>query len=263
MFNFNLQFTIDNDWLSYCQMLKKKFPVYLEKFNESADVNPYFFIKELHEILPDDAMIVLGNSSIAGHVLQMGIVGERQRIINNMNCGSMGYDLPAAIGAARGNMSVITLITGDGSIMMNLQELMTIKHYRLPIKIFVCNNGGYRAIVRTQQNMFNGRFTGCTSMTGVEMPDFSKVANAFSMPYFKISVHQEVSDTLRKVYAAAGPVICEVMQDKEQTIEPRVMSRKLDDGSIISPVIDDLFPFLERDKYANMQYPGNAKVNIQ
>lgn len=253
----------NHDWLKYCNMLKEKFPVYLDKFDESTDVNPYFFIKKLHEILRDDSIIVLGNSSIAGHVLQMGIVGEKQRIINNMNCGSMGYDLPAAIGAARGNSAGITLITGDGSIMMNLQELMTIKHYHLPIKIFICNNGGYRAIVRTQKNMFSGRFTGCTPMTGVEMPDFSKIANAFTIPYFKIINHQEVSDTLRKVYASEGAVICEVMQDKEQTIEPRVMSRKLDDGSIISPVIDDLFPFLEREEYATMQYPVNDKVNIK
>ena len=95
------------------------------------------------------------------------------------------------------------------------------------------------------------------------LQDFSKIANAFTIPYFKITNHQEVSDTLRKVYASEGAVICEVMQDKEQTIEPRVMSRKLDDGSIISPVIDDLFPFLEREEYATMQYPVNDKVNIK
>lgn len=242
------------DWLNYCNMLRNKFPVYLDKFNNSSNVNPYYFIKILYKILPDDSVIVLGNSSIAGHVLQMGIQKEKQRVINNMNCGSMGYDLPAAIGAAKALKREVTLITGDGSIMMNLQELMTIKHYNLPIKIFVCNNGGYRAIVRTQQNMFNGRFTGCTPDTGVEIPDFEKIAYAFGLPYAKIKNHDELANDLKDVYSINGAVICEIYQDKDQAIEPRVMSRKLEDGTLVSPVIDDLYPFLDKETYEAMKY---------
>lgn len=242
------------DWLNYCDMLRNKFPVYLDKFNNSSNVNPYYFIKNLYKILPDDSVIVLGNSSIAGHVLQMGIQKEQQRVINNMNCGSMGYDLPAAIGAAKALKREVTLITGDGSIMMNLQELMTIKHYNLPIKIFVCNNGGYRAIVRTQQNMFNGRFTGCTPDTGVEIPDFEKIAYAFGLPYAKIKNHDELANGLKDVYSINGAVICEIYQDKDQAIEPRVMSRKLEDGTLVSPVIDDLYPFLDKETYEAMKY---------
>ena len=249
-----VQPNVNEKWIEYCNMLRKKFPVYLEKFNYSKTVNPYYFIKKLQEILPDDGIIVLGNSSIAGHVLQMGIVSENQRIINNMNCGSMGYDLPAAVGAARALNRDITLITGDGSIMMNIQELMTIKHYQLPVKIFICNNGGYRAIVRTQQNMFQGRYTGCTAKTGVEMPDFSKIAYAFGLKHVKISTHQEVKDTLELVYKTPGPIICEWLQDVDQAIEPRVMSRKLEDGTLVSPVIDDLFPFLDKETYEAVQF---------
>ena len=242
------------DWLNYCNMLRNKFPVYLDKFNNSSNVSPYYFIKNLYKILPDDSVIVLGNSSIAGHVLQMGIQKEKQRVINNMNCGSMGYDLPAAIGAAKALKREVTLITGDGSIMMNLQELMTIKHYNLPIKIFVCNNGGYRAIVRTQQNMFNGRFTGCTPDAGVEIPDFEKIAYAFGLPYAKIKNHDELANGLKDVYSINGAVICEIYQDKDQAIEPRVMSRKLEDGTLVSPVIDDLYPFLDKETYEAMKY---------
>ena len=242
------------EWLNYCNILKRKFPVYLDKFNHSERVNPYYFTKNLYSVLQDDAVIVLGNSSIAGHVLQMGIQKAAQRVINNMNCGSMGYDLPAAIGAAQSLNKEITLITGDGSIMMNLQELMTAKHYDLPIKVFIFSNGGYRAIVRTQQNMFQGRFTGCTKQTGVEMPDFSKIAYAFDIPYFKISCHENLNSKLEEVYAVNGLVICEVLQDYDQAIEPRVMSRKLDDGTLVSPVIDDLFPFLDRNDYESMQF---------
>lgn len=250
----NFDISMDNNWIEYCNMLRNKFPIFLEKFNTSTNVNPYYFVKKLYDVLPKDSSIVLGNSSIAGHVLQMGIIHDEQRVINNMNCGSMGYDLPAAIGAAQSVDKMITLITGDGSIMMNLQELMTVKHYNLPIKIFICNNGGYRAIVRTQQNMFSGRFTGCTADTGVEIPDFEKVAAAFELPYCRITDHAEVEDGLRTVYSTTGPIICEIYQDKDQAIEPRVMSRKLDDGTIVSPVIDDLFPFLDREEYENMKY---------
>ena len=242
------------EWLNYCNVLKSRFPVYLDKFNHSERVNPYYFTKNLYSVLQDDAVIVLGNSSIAGHVLQMGIQKNAQRVINNMNCGSMGYDLPAAIGAAQSLNQEITLITGDGSIMMNLQELMTAKHYDLPIKVFIFSNGGYRAIVRTQQNMFQGRFTGCTKQTGVEMPDFSKIAYAFGIPYLKISCHEDLKSKLEEVYAVNGLVICEVLQDYDQAIEPRVMSRKLDDGTLVSPVIDDLFPFLDRNDYEAMQF---------
>lgn len=243
-------------WIDYCNGLRERFPVYLDKFNDSPQVNPYFFVRRLQETLDDDAVIVLGNSSIAGHVLQMGIVKPQQRIINNMNCGSMGYDLPAGIGAARALGREVTLITGDGSIMLNLQELMTIKHYEVPVKIFICSNGGYRAIVRTQQNMFQGRFTGCTRETGVEIPDFSKVAAAFDIPYFRIENHEQLQEGVRKVYETKGVVICEVLQDWDQMIEPRIMSRKLEDGTLVSPVIDDLYPFLDRAEYQAMRFPG-------
>ncbi len=242
-------------WIAYCDTLKQKFPVYLEKFDKSAMVNPYYFFKILQQQLSDDSIVVLGNSSIAGHVLQLGIQKPQQRIINNMNCGSMGYDLPAAIGAAVGVKKPITLVTGDGSIMLNIQELVTVQHYQIPLKIFICSNGGYRGIVRSQQNMFEGRYTGCTDDTGVAMPSFKKIAEAFDLPYFLVENHAQLEDTLQKVYQLGGACICEVMQDLDQVIEPRSSSRRLEDGSIVSPVIDDLFPFLEREIYEKMRFP--------
>jgi acetolactate synthase-1/2/3 large subunit len=247
----------NSEWLKYCDMLKEKFPVYLDRFNESKAVNPYFFIKNLREVIGEDGVIVLGNSSIAGHILQIGIKYPEQRIINNMNCGSMGYDLPAAIGAGRSNSNkarTTTLVTGDGSIMLNLQELQTLKHYNIPLKIFICSNGGYRAIVRTQQNMFEGRFVGCSAETGVSIPDFEKIANAFDIPFVRIKNHSELKDGLEKVYSQDGYVICELFQDTEQLIEPRVMSKKLPDGRLVSAVIDDMFPFLSQEVYDSLQF---------
>ena len=241
-------------WLDYCRMLRNRFPVYQDHFSQSDSVNPYYFMRRLQEQMPRDAVIVLGNSSIAGHVLQMGVFQEEQRIINNMNCGSMGYDLPAAIGAAQGLGRDVLLITGDGSIMLNLQEFATMHHYRLPVKAFICNNGGYRGIVRSQGNMFSGRFTGCTSETGVEIPSFEKLANAFDLPYLRIETHEQLDASLKKILNTPGGLICEVMQDWNQVIEPRTMSRRLDDGRIVSPPIDDLFPFLDEKQYAMSQF---------
>lgn len=241
-------------WLEYCQKLKERFPVYQEKFEHSQTVNPYYFIKKLKDHLRDDAIIVLGNSSIAGHVLQMGINKKKQRIINNMNCGSMGYDLPAAIGAATAMRKEIILITGDGSLQMNLQELATMVHYKLPVKIFVCNNGGYRAIVRTQRNFFGGRYTGCSPETGVGLPEMERIAEAYGIPYMKIEKHANISDKLADFLKTDGYGICEIMQDYDQMIEPRIMSKQQADGSIVSPPLDDLFPFLDKKVYEECQF---------
>lgn len=254
---------MEQGWKAYADMLHERFPIYQEKFDNAPEgqVNPYYFAKQLKKYMSDDSVIVLGNSTIAAHILQMGIEKPAQRIINNMNCGSMGYDLPAAVGASVAHGDV-TLITGDGSIMLNIQELMTIKHYKLPIKVFISCNGGYRGIVRSQSNMFGGRYTGCTEDTGVEMPDFAKVAAAFDLPYIKINGHGDLDEKLEQIYAMNGAVVVEWPQDPEQVIEPRVMNRKDENGNIVSSGIDDMAPFLDKNEYERMSYAAFCKEHI-
>lgn len=254
---FDLDLPRKQQWFDYCCMLRNRYPIDQEKFSAivAGQVNPYYFARELKKYIADDAVIVLGNSTIAAHVLQMGIDLPKQRIINNMNLGSMGYDLPAAIGAVRAHHNTVTLVTGDGSFMLNLQELMTVRHYELPIKIFISCNGGYCGIVRSQSNMF-GHYIGCTKKTGVEMPDFKKVAYAFDIPYFKVTEQAELDSVLETVYSTPGPAICEWPQDPSQVIEPRVMNRKSENGCIVSTAIDDLAPFLPREEYQAMQFPN-------
>lgn len=262
--SFDLDLENKQEWLAYCRELRERYPIYQEKFNAPHEhqVNPYYFAQHLKKYIADDGVIVLGNSTIAAHVLQLGIERPAQRIINNMNLGSMGYDLPAAAGAVKAHPQGTTLVTGDGSFMLNLQELMTIRHYDLPIKIFISCNGGYRGIVRSQSNMF-GHYTGCTEDTGVEMPDFEKVACAFDIPYYKVEEQEQLDEVLEQVYAQEGPVICEWPQDPEQVIEPRVMNRKSEDGCIVSTMIDDLAPFLPKEEYEVMQFNSwvRKKVN--
>jgi len=254
------RFEDKGEWFRYCNTLREKFPIYQDKFSQKKEgqVNPYYFAKELKKYLQDDSVIVLGNSTIAAHILQMGIDKPEQRIINNMNCGSMGYDLPAVIGAAVAVKKPVTLITGDGSFMLNMQELMTMKHYNLPIKLFISCNGGYRGIVRSQSNMFD-RYTGCTVDTGVEMPDFEKVAASFDIPYVKITDHDDLNEKLAEVYADEGLVVCEWPQDPEQVIEPRVMNRRSESGTIVSSNIDDMAPFLDKEEYEGFRYENFCK----
>ena len=258
----NFELGMEQNWLNYANMLRKQYPIYQEKFDNapSGQVNPYYFAKQLKKFMKDDSVIVLGNSTIAAHILQMGIEKADQRIINNMNCGSMGYDLPAAVGASTAHGEV-TLITGDGSIMLNIQELMTVKHYNLSIKIFISCNGGYRGIVRSQSNMFNGRYIGCTKETGVEMPDWAKIAAAFELPYVKINGHEDLNEKLEKIYSTEGAVVVEWPQDPAQVIEPRVMNRKDENGNIVSSGIDDMAPFLSKEEYESMKYGAFCKGN--
>jgi len=258
--DFDLDLNGKEQWLSYCRDLRSRFSMYQDKFDNEVpgQVNPYYFAQHLKKYLKDDGVIVLGNSTIAAHVLQLGIEKPDQRIINNMNCGSMGYDLPAAAGAAVAIKDDVILATGDGSIMLNLQELMTIRHYNLPVKIFISSNGGYRGVVRSQSNMF-GHFTGCTPDTGVGMPDFEKVANAFDIPFFKVNEQSEMDDAIKNVLSTEGPVICVWPQDPDQLIEPRVMNRKSETGTIVSTPIDDLHPFLDRDEYEKLQFSNWVK----
>ena len=169
----------------------------------------------------------------------------------------MGYDLPAAIGAciASGYKRIIC-IAGDGSIQLNLQELQTIVGYNFPIKLFVLNNDGYLSIKQTQQNYFNGRFVGCDPKSGVTFPEFSKLATAYGIPYSACRSHEDMRQIIRSSLVRKGPQLCEVFLDLEQGFAPKLASRQLADGRIVSPALEDMFPFLSREELAeNMLIP--------
>ena len=162
----------------------------------------------------------------------------------------MGYDLPAAIGTciAAGRRNTVCL-AGDGSIMMNLQELQTIKHNALPIKIFVINNDGYISIKQTQNNFFEGRHCGDGRDSGVSTPDFVKVGEAFGIKSVKLTDPNKVDETIKAVLAANEPVLCEVVVNPDYTFSPKLSARKLPDGTMVSPSLEDMFPFLDRDEF--------------
>ncbi len=248
-------------WIQYCSELKRAFPIFQEHHKTSNDgrVNPYYIAKNLLDRMGKENTIVLGNSSGLDPVLQMGIQEQGERIILNCNCGSMGYCLPAGIGAHMASGKPIVVYTGDGCIQMNIQELATIIHNKLPIKIVVLNNNGYGGVVATQNNFFGGRLSGCTEESGIGIPDFKKIAYAYGFDYYRIENHDEVAKNLDELLSNNRPAICEVLQDFCQGIEPSVSSRKLEDGTIVSTGIDDMAPFLSLEEYENWQYENWIK----
>ncbi len=238
------------EWIARCQRWKREYPVVLERHkNQKGLVNVYAFIGALSGMLPEHQITVVGNGSACvvgshGYEIKPG-----QRFIINSAVASMGYDLPAAIGAciAAGKREVIC-ISGDGSIQMNLQELQTIIHHRLPIKLFVINNGGYHSIRQTQKNFFQGPLVGIGADSGdLSFPSLEKLSYAYGYPYQRIERNEDlfqIKETLEK----EGPCICEIMADIEQKFEPKCASRRLEDGTMVSAPLEDLAPFLSREE---------------
>jgi acetolactate synthase-1/2/3 large subunit len=232
------------------------------KVTNEHSVHPYFFIENLMSLLDDNALVVAGNGTACVGLFQAGIVKSGQRIFWNSGCAAMGYALPASIGAAlAGNQDVIC-IDGDGSLQMNLQELQTIKHYNLPIKIFLLNNQGYRSIEQTQTAFFKGDFIGCNKESGVSFPEYSKLADLYDIRFFKISSTDKMEHVINSVLAYTGAVLCEVVLNREYIFSPKLSSEKKADGSIVSKPLEDLCPFLERDEFYSNMIINDGKENV-
>jgi len=240
-----------NDWLDWCRIRKEKYPVVLNEYwSKDSPINPYCFMETLSEQLGEGQITVTGNGTACVCSFQAMKMKEKQRLYTNSGCAAMGYDIPAAIGAcfASGKQKIVCL-AGDGSLQLNIQELQTIVHHHLPIKIFVLNNNGYVSIRQTQENFFGLPLVGCDPKSGVTFPDMERIAAAYGIPFGRCprlsELHAAISANLR----GDGPSICEVMLDPEQPFAPKSSSRRLSDGRIVSRPLEDLAPFLEREEY--------------
>ena len=241
---------VDNGWISRCQDWKKEYPVVLDRQCKPEGLaNPYYFMKELSGDLPEKSVIVVGNGTACAVGSHAFTIKEDERFIVNSALASMGYDLPAAIGACIANgLNDTVCIAGDGSIMMNLQELQTIVTNRLPIKIFIINNDGYHSIRMTQTNLFDSKFVGIGQQSGdLGFPSFSKIADAFGIPYFRIESNGEMSK-LHSILSEEGYLICETMTTTDQIFEPKSATKRLPDGTLYSPPLEDMYPFLPREE---------------
>ena len=238
------------EWLNWCRNINSRYPADLPSYYGAEKLNPYVFIKQFTNILDPGEVVVCGNGGACVITFQAAVVKKEQRLFTNSGCAAMGYGFPAAIGAciARDNKRTIC-IDGDGSFMMNIQELQTVRYNNLNLKIFIINNNGYHSIRQTQTNLFNPPLVGVCDGNGISFPDFEKVAYAFDIPYVRIENEADISDRTKSVLETGGPVLCEVIVDEKQNFEPKLSSRRLDDGTMISPEIDDMYPFLSREEY--------------
>jgi acetolactate synthase I/II/III large subunit len=240
-----------SDWIEYCNRIRSKYPVLSERQKERNDyVSSYYFPVLLSKKLPKNSVVVTGNGIAYTSTYQTYSVRDGDRVFANLGCASMGYDLPAAIGACvANNKKDVICLTGDGSIQMNLQELQTIIHNRMPVKIFMYNNNGYLSIRITQTSYFKKNFVGEGPISGVGIPDMKKLAEVYGFKVFQIKTNREAEENLDMILAQDGPVFCEVMLDPMEEIGPKVASYKKEDGTMVSKPLEDLAPFLSRDEF--------------
>ena len=239
------------EWLEKCSSWKKNYPVVTKKQEEynGDGVNVYAFMKYMSSNLPEGSLTAVSNGACCVVGNQAYVIKKGSRMANNSAVASMGYGLPAAIGTCIGGGRKETIcLEGDGSIMMNLQELMTIITNKLPIKIFLINNDGYHSIRLTQNNLFKEKAKiGIGPESGdLSFPEFRKIADAFGYKYFSASTNAEMRKVVDEVLKIDGPVFCEVFTDTEQVWEPKSSTKRLPDGTLVSPPLEDLAPFLDR-----------------
>lgn len=234
------------EWLSWCKERLARYPTVLPKHRAPGDsINPYHFIEVLFDRLSSKDIIVTGNATACIVTFQAAAIKKGQQLFSNSGSASMGYDLPAAIGAAvAGEGRRVICLAGEGSIALNIQELQTVVHHQLPIKIFVLNNGGYLSIRTTQQNFF-GRLVGESPSSGVSFPDMISLGKAYGLATIRLN-QPNFGDLLDEALNTPGPVLCEVALDPRQQFEPKLSSRQLPDGRMVSSPLEDMYPFLDR-----------------
>lgn len=247
------------EWLSACRGWKEKYPVVREdqKAENGETANVYAFVDYMSRQLPENALTAVSNGAccVVGH--QAYHIKKGARFANNSAVASMGYGLPAAIGTCIGGGRKETIcLEGDGSIMMNLQELQTILTNRLPIKIFLINNSGYHSIRITQTNLFSHHCkVGIGEESGdLSFPEFEKLAKAFGYTYFSAHSNEEMQTAVNNTLNTEGPVFCEIFTDTKQVWEPKSSTKRLPDGTLVSPPLEDLAPFLPREELREIMF---------
>lgn len=261
----NYNSKLHSDWLNWSKDKLDKYPVLQDRHTQSEIINPYNFIAKLFDHLDDDEIVACGDGTACVVTPQVAKIKSNQKVFTNSGCASMGYGLPAAIGSAVAFPGKrVVCLTGDGSIQMNLQELQTVIHHKLPIKIFLLNNQGYLSIKLTQKGFFTDKETGETNFvgsgldSGLSFPDFYELAKVYGFKVFKLDTC-DFEERLEEILNTGGPVFIEVILDPEQGFEPKLSARVHEDGSISSPSLEDMAPFLNKEEIQiNMDFKINT-----
>lgn len=243
------------EWIRWCKSVSQKYPATLPEYYENKEcLNPYVFMTEFFKGLREDEQVVTGNGSACVISFQSAVIKRNTRLFTNSGCAAMGYGFPASIGAcvARGGERVVC-IDGDGSFQMNLQELQTVVYNKLNLKIIYLNNNGYHSIRQTQTNLFKGQpLVGVCDGTGLSFPEAERLAYAYQIPFVKVTKQEDIA-LLLEAMEGEGPLFAEVVVDETQNFAPKLSSKVLPDGRIVSPEIDDMFPFLDREEYDSVK----------
>ena len=242
-----------DDWLIWCKKRKEIYPIVLKNYwDKKSPVNPYCFMEKLFDNINEDQIIVSGDGTACVTSFQTANIKKGQRLYTNSGSASMGYDLPAAIGACIGSgLKKIICLAGDGSIMMNIQELATISYLRLPIKIFLLNNNGYHSIRQTQANFFEPPQVGVGPDNGLGFPNFQSLCASFGIEYNKCYNHADLERIIKINLEGNNSSLCEIMIDLEQQFAPKQSSLRLENGQLVSKPLEDLAPFLPREEFNN------------
>ena len=236
-----------NQLVAWCKARVARYPVVEARHRavKGRLINPYHFIEQLFARLGPDDIVACGNATASVVTFQVARVVPGLRVFANSGCAAMGYDLPAAIGAAMGaNGRRVVCLAGDGSIQLNVQELQTLAQHHLPVKIFVLNNDGYLSM-RMSQGSFFRRFVGEGPRSGLSFPSMTALAAAYRIPA-GTAEGEDFTAAVEKALASEGPFLCDVILDPDQPFEPKLSSRQLPDGRMVSSPLEDLHPFLPR-----------------
>jgi acetolactate synthase-1/2/3 large subunit len=242
---------VSDNWTSTCLQWKNMWPVYLPEHMEDDDgISFYGFMKVLSECMSDDDVVV-SDAGSAYYVSSQAVhIEKQQRYITSGAQADMGFTLPAAIGVsvARGGKNVIGIV-GDGSFQLNIQELQTMVHNNLPVKMFVWNNNGYLSIRTTQRKFFDDGFIGTDVNSGISFPDLTGISSAYDIKYINVSDIDMLKESIDEVMLHDGPVICEIMCKEWDAVLPTIGSKKLPDGKMFSRPLEDMYPFLTREEF--------------
>jgi acetolactate synthase-1/2/3 large subunit len=251
-------------WLEWCRARHERYPVVLPEYRERTDaVDPYVLCDVLSGALEPGEVIVTANGAASVVAFQALRMKPGMRMLANSGTASMGYDLPAAIGAciANGRERVVCL-AGDGSIQMNIQELQTVVHHQLPLKIFLFDNGGYVSIRQTQDNLFGGHHVGEGPDSGVSLPDMGRIAEAYGITAMRVERHADLERAVRQALDAPGPVMCVVRMPAQQVFAPKVAAERLPDGRIVSKPLEDMTPLLPREEFMDNMLVAPWEPNL-
>jgi acetolactate synthase-1/2/3 large subunit len=238
-------------WIDQCQQYRRNYPVITKEIkNIKESVNSYYFFDKLSDFMSPRDVLVVDQGAAFYSMTPAFRVKKGQIAFTNGGFSPMGYGLPAAVGACFSrNVKNVVCVHGDGGLQMNLQELQTVKHHNLSLKLFVFNNQGYLSLKHTQNSYFNGHFVGCDSKSGLSCPDIIKIAKAYGIKSYNVKNHEKLNRKLQQIMMEKGPVIVEVILDPLQPIEPKTISKRMPDGSMVSPPLEDMYPFLSREEY--------------